>query len=632
MFCPPVDSKEQLPPLMQGFNLKTLAGPGRMPIFTIVLTLFVLAGMGYVLSTGARIQAVNVPLTRAATSIEVEVVRAHLVMDEILAGDAKSRFEEVRSRLDHADLLARAMLDGADTEEWKIIPIDDPELTQQLGRTVTRLEEFRDAAKTRLYLATVNRRAGHDNKDNEQFEGAFTAFNLSMQRTNEALHHAMDNQFSAFVRTQLALIIACALLGLAAALTFFRFEWQRAGHTEALLEANLRARENDKQLVSTVLRSVGEGVIATDRKGVVTMINPLAEALTGRSHEAAMHQAIEDVLKIEGTRDRPTARHILYEVVVEEQPVTLKTMHILCSDGTRRPVELTASPLLDHEGEQAGMVLNFRDVTERKAFEDKLEQMALFDGLTGLFNRAQFDRRLEEEFQRAVTYYDLPLSLLLIDVDHFKNVNDSYGHQAGDAYLIELAKLVARHIRKVDLAARYGGEEIAIILPQTNGEQASMLAERLREQAEAMVVVCGKHKVSTTLSIGVASPQTTTMIAPRELLEGADQALYRAKNNGRNRVILFGSEAPLAAPLPARTIPDGASTPDGPEEKRGVPKAVVQSAPATDVGVETEPAPAADTTSPGKKDGKSPKQAGVISKATPKPRETTAKGKKTKKD
>ncbi|MDH4228959.1 MAG: diguanylate cyclase [Nitrospirota bacterium] len=531
---------------MKGLEFRNVAVTGRSPVISLVLTLFVLAGMGYVLYTGSRIQEVNLPQLRAAAEIEVQVVRAHLVLDEILAGDPKSRFEEVRAHLGQSEWLTTALLEGGHDGDWHITPIDDPEVNRQLRRTLARLDEFQDAAKRRLYLSAINREvADHGGNANSAFEGAWTSFNLSMQRTDAALRRAIDNKFRSFVRTQVALIFTCTLLGLLTAALFFRFEWLRSRQTSALLDANLRARENDKQLIFTVLRSVGEGVIATDRKGTVTVINPSAEHLTGIPRDEAMHRSIEEVLRLDGTREHPSSRHILYEVVAEETSLTMKDLSVLASDGSRCPVELTASPLLGHEGELAGMVLNFRDITERKEFEGKLEQMALFDGLTGLYNRSQFDRRLEEEFQRAVTYYDLPLSLLLIDVDHFKRVNDTHGHQVGDQYLIELAKLVIRHTRKVDLAARYGGEELAIILPQTTGEHALALAERLREQAEQMAVDAGGQAVSTTLSIGVASPQMTSAITPQQLLEAADRALYQAKNGGRNRVVLAGDSAPV---------------------------------------------------------------------------------------
>ncbi|MCH7921438.1 MAG: diguanylate cyclase [Nitrospinae bacterium] len=186
-----------------------------------------------------------------------------------------------------------------------------------------------------------------------------------------------------------------------------------------------------------------------------------------------------------------------------------------------------------------GATIGFvRDITEREEVEQKMEVLATTDALTKLYNRAYFTSKLEEEFQWAEGYNAL-LSLMLIEIDHFKTVKDTYGHQAGDAYLEAFAGLVARSVRKVDTVARYGGEELAIILPNTDLDETMALAERLRKEVEALDVPFGDHVIRSTVSIGVASYPEGSAKTAEMFLREADRALCAAQEAGRNGVVLF---------------------------------------------------------------------------------------------
>ncbi|CAM3050741.1 deoxyribonuclease [Pseudomonas floridensis] len=176
-----------------------------------------------------------------------------------------------------------------------------------------------------------------------------------------------------------------------------------------------------------------------------------------------------------------------------------------------------------------------RELRRRHSAEDKLACLAATDGLTGLDNRRQLDTAMETEWARAQRS-GKPLSLLMIDVDHFKAFNERHGHQGGDQALRKVAQTIAGNIRRPgDLAARYGGEEFVVVLPETDGKGAMNLAENLRKAIEAMPPFAGdEHPI--TVSIGVASQ----IVQPGDKLAAffgvADKALYQAKNNGRNRV------------------------------------------------------------------------------------------------
>lgn len=176
-----------------------------------------------------------------------------------------------------------------------------------------------------------------------------------------------------------------------------------------------------------------------------------------------------------------------------------------------------------------------------------LEHENITDPLIGIYNRRYLDRRLEEECARAQRYA-LPLSLILIDVDHFKVVNDTYGHQAGDLVLGYLGKLLLQVIRESDIAARYGGDEILIIAPKTNINFAAVLAERLRQHVETHALVLTNttdkpQEIYITVSIGVAS-LTEEINDCQKLILKVDEVLFCAKQEGRNRIIAHGIKSP----------------------------------------------------------------------------------------
>lgn len=168
-----------------------------------------------------------------------------------------------------------------------------------------------------------------------------------------------------------------------------------------------------------------------------------------------------------------------------------------------------------------------------------LQHESITDALTGLKNRRYFDQRMSEEVALALRH-KLPLSLMLLDVDHFKKINDTYGHQIGDEVLSSLAKLISGMVRDSDIVARYGGEEIAIITPRTSKEEAALLAERLRDLIEKTTVAMvgtTQEVVQVTVSLGICS--LSPVITDKDaLIEESDQALYLAKKYGRNRVVV----------------------------------------------------------------------------------------------
>ncbi len=189
-------------------------------------------------------------------------------------------------------------------------------------------------------------------------------------------------------------------------------------------------------------------------------------------------------------------------------------------------------------GEAMWMIGTLQDITERKRMEQKLAKLSFLDGLTGIPNRRSFDRFIEREWNRSIRNFN-PLSLILCDIDYFKNYNDTYGHQSGDDCLIQVAKVIHKNTNRViDIAARYGGEEFVVALPETDNEGAVFVAEKIRQGVESLQVphVQSKTCDHVTISLGVATTIPRNPFGPEILIETADQTLYQAKQNGRNRL------------------------------------------------------------------------------------------------
>ncbi len=187
--------------------------------------------------------------------------------------------------------------------------------------------------------------------------------------------------------------------------------------------------------------------------------------------------------------------------------------------------------------------VRIRNHLMQKKMRDQLAIMSSVDGLTGLSNRRRFDEYLDQEWRRGGRN-DYPISLLMIDVDHFKLYNDTYGHQQGDNCLRAVASEIATHLRRPsDLTARYGGEEFAVVLPETPMEPAMDLAERIRAGIDGLQMEHAASETAdhVTISIGLTSVVPGEDMAIESFIEAADKNLYASKHNGRNRVT--GSEA-----------------------------------------------------------------------------------------
>lgn len=182
-----------------------------------------------------------------------------------------------------------------------------------------------------------------------------------------------------------------------------------------------------------------------------------------------------------------------------------------------------------------GRMLIFSDVTDIVHTAKELERLATTDGMTGIYNRRHFLMLADREWQRARRYHRA-LSFLMIDIDYFKSINDTFGHPTGDQMIVHLTNLARERRRDADVLARIGGDEFALLLPETDLSRAQAMAERLRGEVAASPLTASSRSIPTTVSIGVATA-TDSMSDFSQLMSAADQALYDAKHAGRNRVM-----------------------------------------------------------------------------------------------
>lgn len=302
-------------------------------------------------------------------------------------------------------------------------------------------------------------------------------------------------------------------------------EWIPEGDREAFSRSMVQIEESYRELQENlpvgVYRAVEEGLIQTTNSALIRMMGfESFEALqSARLHEVWVHPE-QRTKMIERLRD---------EGFVLGYEVTLRR-----ADGTELEASFDARGTFDSEGNLVYFDTIVQDITERVEAQRRLEQMARTDSLTGLCNRQHLMERFEAELARSCRY-DRPLSVMMIDLDHFKQVNDGYGHLAGDEVLVAAASVISRTLRGTDFVGRYGGEEFLAVLPETPLKGALDLAERLRSAMEDAChrMPCG-DRLEVTCSIGVAEAVCDEV---EEIIDLADAAMYAAKRAGRNAVM-----------------------------------------------------------------------------------------------
>jgi diguanylate cyclase len=314
------------------------------------------------------------------------------------------------------------------------------------------------------------------------------------------------------------------------------------------MQEDLSAFFKDVHWLMDILQNIDAGLVVLNRHYAIELWNSFMQNHSGKPPEDVLGQSIFTVFPelprkwFEHKAESVFVLHNATFTTWEQRPYLFRFPHYRPITGTAPHMyqNSTIIPLVDTRGEVEHVCLIIYDVTDtavnkiaQQQAHHQLQELSRIDHLTGLFNRGYWENCLVQEFKRY-DRYQLSSTLIMLDIDHFKQVNDTYGHTVGDDVIREISRALRAQLREVDIAGRYGGEEFGIILTGTDVEGAAVFAERLRKAVAAMTVHAEGKQIKFTISLGICELRET-IADHRQWIECADHALYQSKEGGRNR-------------------------------------------------------------------------------------------------
>jgi diguanylate cyclase (GGDEF)-like protein/PAS domain S-box-containing protein len=446
----------------------------------------------------AMVTAVNHLLTRAAPAAERD------------AAEAPKLFADLGDRIHEAVLVHREVILYANRQFASFVGVDRVEL---IGR---RLSDLVPPEYAELVSDNIRRRLAGENAA-ERYEIDMIGLQGQLSRLEIA------STLVEYAKGNALLITGVEILPTQTVQTL-RLAADTAGEPQLL-----------------ALNSLAEAIIATDKDGRITFINPAAQVLTATEGGAATGKLLEEIVSLVDESDRRRLSDPVHQALTSGAPVNLSRRALLLSrnNGAERSIELSASPIRNADREVVGAVVLLHDVTEMRGLARQMSYQATHDALTGLINRREFERRLEEAIESGQRG-DGQHVLCYLDLDRFKLVNDTSGHIAGDSMLREVAKLLRDAVRDSDTVGRLGGDEFGTLLVGCPLEKARQIADDVCRAVNDHRFVWKDKIFNIGVSVGLVeiSRESGTL---EELLAAADTACYVAKKQGSGRVAVYSA-------------------------------------------------------------------------------------------
>ena len=346
---------------------------------------------------------------------------------------------------------------------------------------------------------------------------------IQEKNINDAFNFMQSSQsFSRYY--MLGLGLAAAILSIMIALLTYK--------RVRLAETQL---SQEKERAQITLQNIADGVITTNHQGLIDFINPVASALTRWPVSLAIGQPLFKVMNLTDYNSSPCC-----PTITDLKSCTTNNLTLITRDKKRIPIQHNTSSLPSSVNNSESIVLTFQDVTKAHELTKTLSYQATHDPLTGLYNRMAFEENLESRITDSRNKNNSHI-LCFLDLDHFKQVNDSAGHIAGDEMLIQITKLISKHIRNSDFLARLGGDEFALILENCDTEKALDIAEDIRNDIDKYIFKWDDHEYHVSVSIGITEINRQA-VSLNQVLEEADQACYLAKESGKNLIKIYTGE------------------------------------------------------------------------------------------
>ena len=523
-------------------------------ILSLSIMLFAVLAMGmvgygqYITSNITQRQSELLPV---ADGVANRAAASHLFLIEALGGDDSVNVATtVFAPLTEAQRLLSVQLNGGtDLSGYLVEPVSEPTIQRDLRL----LSEYVDAFKADATARWLHR--DHGGKISARSDAAFNSVYTEMVALTDRL--SKDVQLNAEVQRTTVQHLNFAVLGILAlvfgGLAYFAHRSRRSIVLRNA-ELELRVRERTQELASNEARTTAivntavDAIITIDETGIIQRVNPSTERIFGWEQDTLVGRNVQILMADDDRKHHNDyLRHYLetgkaHVLGAGREAVARR------KDGTIFPIDLSVSEAKVEGGHFFVGVI--RDITERKAVEAELqaakaaaEEAATHDPLTGLWNHNRILEILMEEMARS-DRMGSTVSLIMVDLDHFKLVNDGHGHVIGDEVLREVADRLQKAVRVYDSVGRFGGEEFMVVLPGTIPADAERAAERIRQEIGKTPIYTSDGSLEVTASLGVVTRAGELVNDATALLVAADTALYESKESGRNRVTV----ATLAPP------------------------------------------------------------------------------------